>query len=99
MMSPETVNTYVPAWKNAVEHRIEFQIFNAVGGISRTRCHVVPLQYLVENNSVKESSKAETEQKASQHGKLFELFWQRFTLSGDPGRCLYSSTPPPFVGE
>jgi hypothetical protein len=66
--------------KKSVEHRIKFEILQAVGGITRTRCHVVPLQYLVENNSVEESSKAETEENASQHGELFELFSQRFTL-------------------
>ena len=65
-------DTYIRAhMKEAVPEGIDLKILHTVGGISSTGEHVVPLQHLMEQNPIKESSQAQAKEETGGDRKVF----------------------------
>lgn len=93
------------AVKDTIPEGIEFKVFDGVDGIP-TAEHVVPLQNLVQNDSVEKTAKAQTKQNSGQGGKYaarsnrFQGHLQRKNLHPKqssvaivPTDCLISAAP------
>src|SRR5688572_16641110 len=59
--------------EDAVPEHVDLQIADAVGGITRARQHVVPLEHLMEQDAVEEASEPQSEQDTCGYGKSFRF--------------------------
>ena len=80
------------AWEEAVPERVDFEVADAVGGITGTGEHVVPLEHLMQHDAVEKAAQAEPEQDAGEIGNLPFLCSVPLILSNVP--CGMAAYPP-----
>ncbi|WP_234891805.1 hypothetical protein [Sinorhizobium meliloti] len=73
--------------EEAVEERIQPQVFQAVGGKACAAQHMMPLQYLMQNDAVEEAPETEAEEDSGCSRKFCVFFCGVV-------QCLYSADQP-----